>query len=1379
MQNPVTNSQNPRFQSPSLFIQAAGSDGSDGSKTGIHLRWDLLGNLGNSHIPKGAAGPSGNDYVEIYRAEYAQEYACIIDFNALPSLVYEQGDKRYWRYNGFVPVSSVPGNLTHIVVRFTDVEHYDMVRSSINPANNPFEFINHYDQLIEIQAAGKLMLHFAFQENQPRNPLVEAVSLPPDQAPNGAFVSNRNVLANTPGSDFLGLTEEHIEYVRFVRAEAIVSMVRIVTYQDTLLGYDSEFEWVDAFALTTDTNIALARLHSGGGIHASWRKYNGGATVNLSNYEERWNPPNPNVFGEGIKTGVEKYLQLSLSDPVAIEGFTDDEAGNPTAQELSYLQMLKFASFDYHVARMLGLGHIDTAAAQPDKKYIYLARYVTLTDPETGEGALTTHLSLSLPASQQDYRLPPVPKIDEPIKYGLFWDGGTATLNSNLADEDGYDFYNPVRYISLFRKEFRFERGLPLFFEEPDAFFSLARESLVVQFGLEYTDASGAMLSPELLHDAYFKDASGIEEPLCIPFDGNFVVPVFTHHEKEAGIHTYGLYCVNWFSRVSPTSPMVSTDETAFPDRCSLLPPANLAVQLIQPEDPIILTTTAEQEMLGGLYDKALLRLTFEWNQKQMAQYFPDTADAIEFFFRELPPVILKGQILDATDLGNGKASVTLSDPPPGGSPEKFRGSLLVADRIGYYVEDLDGPILIVRQVKSTTPIDTENNNYFIITEQFTLPSGNYVLAENLADPHNWDQQLSLGISIPGAILNVSNPVEVAEIPGLYEFPIPSLPSPPSGVYWFKGAVFMGNGVTLQVWKLDEAENKILAFDPESANEGYPGLSSSEGRYYPGFGLYAEENSGLTKEKVLPQGSETQKMTYLAARARDSANGCTSPITTPVVILAQKIEAPEQPQMLAGPVFVTRPGFYGKATYTFDVQVNTQDREPYALAFYRADAQKVLGLLYQPSTVESILNDPGFLPGLDNPAFTTLWSDFVNGNGLGDFPAPDNDAYIIPVPDPSLKNHPFDGSIPYSGSMEVGLYHNPDGSLVSETRAMQQIIQDAIVEAFVPLTQQPLVYSHIDEATAGELTTSSAPPVLMNDQGEPLSSDDPDFKPYPMALRFGGNKVRFTDYTIDGSSLSFYFYFAIELSNRLIMSERSAIAGPIQLVNTFPPEAVAIKKVTVRPANRLFNIPVGVVFEVNPYISAENIRKFQIFRGSTPQEALSVRTMTLAATIDAGEPLADDFSDLGFPPYGEPVYYRIVALREIINENNEQEFVPSEPSNTALASIIDVNNPDAPQLSYTGTPSGSQILDVHLIWDKTVHNGIYYLHKMNQYGNWVKIHQLESNAVTLDVNLADTSLGSNTLEKEYANGDPVYHHFKIVAENASGLLSLDERVLTI
>ncbi len=123
--------------------------------------------------------------------------------------------------------------------------------------------------------------------------------------------------------------------------------------------------------------------------------------------------------------------------------------------------------------------------------------------------------------------------------------------------------------------------------------------------------------------------------------------------------------------------------------------------------------------------------------------------------------------------------------------------------------------------------------------------------------------------------------------------------------------------------------------------------------------------------------------------------------------------------------------------------------------------------------------------------------------------------------------------------------------------------------------------------------------------------------------------------------------------------------------------------------------------------------------------------------------------------------------------------MPSEPSNTALISIIDVRNPEAPLLSYTGTPSGNQILNVHITWGKTVHNGVYYLYKMNQFGNWVKIHQIETNLAGIDVDLADTSLGSGTLEKVNTSGDPVYHHFKVVVENASGLLSLDERVLTI
>ena len=46
------------LQSPDLYCQSAGSDGSDGSSAGLHLRWTLLGDLGTNHLPKGDwAGP--------------------------------------------------------------------------------------------------------------------------------------------------------------------------------------------------------------------------------------------------------------------------------------------------------------------------------------------------------------------------------------------------------------------------------------------------------------------------------------------------------------------------------------------------------------------------------------------------------------------------------------------------------------------------------------------------------------------------------------------------------------------------------------------------------------------------------------------------------------------------------------------------------------------------------------------------------------------------------------------------------------------------------------------------------------------------------------------------------------------------------------------------------------------------------------------------------------------------------------------------------------------------------------------------------------------------------------------------------------------------
>ncbi|MFM1998535.1 MAG: hypothetical protein RL204_482, partial [Bacteroidota bacterium] len=41
------------IQSGFLHLSAVGSNGSDNSAHGNHLRWQLLGNLGRKHLPKG------------------------------------------------------------------------------------------------------------------------------------------------------------------------------------------------------------------------------------------------------------------------------------------------------------------------------------------------------------------------------------------------------------------------------------------------------------------------------------------------------------------------------------------------------------------------------------------------------------------------------------------------------------------------------------------------------------------------------------------------------------------------------------------------------------------------------------------------------------------------------------------------------------------------------------------------------------------------------------------------------------------------------------------------------------------------------------------------------------------------------------------------------------------------------------------------------------------------------------------------------------------------------------------------------------------------------------------------------------------------------
>ncbi|MGL5889256.1 MAG: hypothetical protein ACRC3B_05190, partial [Bacteroidia bacterium] len=323
-----------------------------------------------------------------------------------------------------------------------------------------------------------------------------------------------------------------------------------------------------------------------------------------------------------------------------------------------------------------------------------------------------------------------------------------------------------------------------------------------------------------------------------------------------------------------------------------------------------------------------------------------------------------------------------------------------------------------------------------------------------------------------------------------------------------------------------------------------------------------------------------------------------------------------------------------------------------------------------------------------------------------------------------------------------------------------------------------------------------------DDSGRRLAQTDPLYDPNPMVIRYEKNGpnillqgnagygnsvnqrfVRFTDYTLDGGSVNQYFYFAAEMSNRLEFSSSSEVIGPIQLVNTRPAETPSIRTINVIQASTVLKRPPGVQFELEEYIESEGIRKIAIFRATDPDDALSIRTMQFVKFVDPGTALIDDFSDLPFPLYGESIFYRLAAQREIMNEQNLPELIPSQPTDKVVVSIIDNINPSAAEISanYTAVTSPNpQLNNVVFNWNATCYNGTYHLYKMTISGNWEKIHTVTPGAAApVSIALSATTYASPDLPKTDSDGNTIYHRFRVQVVNSSGLVNTTEREITL
>ncbi|EDP94786.1 hypothetical protein KAOT1_01130 [Kordia algicida OT-1] len=660
-------------------------------------------------------------------------------------------------------------------------------------------------------------------------------------------------------------------------------------------------------------------------------------------------------------------------------------------------------------------------------------------------------------------------------------------------------------------------------------------------------------------------------------------------------------------------------------------------------------------------------------------------------------------------------------------------------------------------------------------------------------------------------------------------------------VEWYRGIVRVrtvdnpnGKRKVLKVAKIlnivhdgDLIENdvEVLALDPLfSQDSSYDPIQTGVDvsvNFYPGYKVYLYENQtyGLTEANLLPGENEEVRNSIVGLRSHDTGNPYYSNISIPKIMFAQKIVEAEQPEQPDGAKYATRPDFFGRSTYTLTTKYA---HKPHGVLFYRTNDEAILNALYEKETVREIRAELKALGGNEEDYFANRWENFLDFETLEDegdyryYPPVDVDPdnhYKFPNPDkvalfewanviiqrinentafpPDTPITPFNTDVSDTVNTDVGKIAVGDERLLG-------FVKGVLYNAFVPLTKVPVVYAYINGPSYEPVNKKQ---VLRDENGSVLLPTDPAFEMAPMmkTTSTSPHTTQFTDFNLDGTSNNIYFYAARELSSQMKLGEFSEALGPIKLVTSNAPEAPEVKRIMPVLENQILGIEPKIQLEINSYPEVQNIKKVNIYRAFNKLDAQSIRTMTLVNSIDVeaegleGNELwtvYDNFDDLAEVPYGDGLFYRITVSRRIeyseanFGTNTPQiitEYAPSQASKIVASMMVEVANPPAPTLKYISEPiaANGDVNEIALQWEKTCYKGTYSVYKMNSQGNWEKIHEVTTNEAEVFVLLADTTLQDHSLATQDADGNPIYHHFKVVAQNTSGMLSTEENIMTI
>lgn len=596
--------------------------------------------------------------------------------------------------------------------------------------------------------------------------------------------------------------------------------------------------------------------------------------------------------------------------------------------------------------------------------------------------------------------------------------------------------------------------------------------------------------------------------------------------------------------------------------------------------------------------------------------------------------------------------------------------------------------------------------------------------------------------------------------------------------------------------------------------------------YYPSYKvyLYADPVHGITQENIQPRENESTHYSVFGISTHPKAGiDYKSKISIPSPMYAVKIEKTEKPEEITGgSLYATRPDFYNRSSYTFTTKYS-QKRKPYGLLHYRANEEDFLNILYKPETVSTIREELNKLGGNDEISFNERWKDFLDFNGLTErgqyktlpenepeenyqIPLPDNEEFIALINDfIEWHNSTLDKTV--KKAAKITSVQSLNKVIISVEEGVQQpllaihFVEQAIQAAFVPLTEIPVVYEYIK---GNEYVPINKKQTIKDKNGNALKPTDSDFDIAPMMkiVNESENIAQFTDFNLDGNSQNFYFYAVREMDIKMNFGEFSDLVGPVKLVASTPPKTPEIKRIMPILENQVLGIKPAVQIELNAYQPEYKIRKINVYRANTMLDAQSIRTMKLVKEVLIDEEtlssdfenvwnVYDDFEDLENVPFGDGLFYRITVSKQIEYADSESttdnpiiniDYAPSQPSKITAAVIVDNVSPESPVLEASGAPTGTNgeiLKPVVFNWEKTVYNGKYHLYKMNNEGNWEKIHELASNLNDVTLPLNDIEKYTDELLIKTEDGNRIYHHFKMISENSSGMLSNDEKILTL